>query len=90
MSTGYYYNLWNGKEIIGTCYVELFPLNVKEFHLPTMSILKEKYRNSQKITTIKIPLVDVVVEEKYNSYKVERMLDIRRKSKRQIEIIKNN
>lgn len=83
MKTGFCYPLWNGKKIVGH-YYSPDPIWGDFIEFPEISILKQPYVLKPK--SIKVPI--------YRSWsddgmviKATRMLDVRKKSNRQIAII---
>jgi len=88
MVTTHRIELWNGKKIIGYRDLGIFkPFMGKFMMIPTISPLKEKYGKSYEV--IKVP---IIIKEIYNDgieVRFRYQLDVRRKSKRQIELIKS-
>lgn len=82
----YKYELWNGHRVMGE-YCTTSPLLGKNLVLPTISELKRPY--NRKIIDITIPIITRCVKNDGVDYTIRRCLDVRKKSKRQIEIIKN-
>lgn len=80
----YSYELWNGKKSIGK-YNTVSPLNGKSLHVYEMSTLKQFYSSKPKI--IDVPIIYRCILDDGVDYTFRRCLDVRRKSKRQIEII---
>lgn len=80
MPTGYTYDIWDGKKIIGQ-YTLLTPILGKGVNI----IFKESY-NKNSYDSIIIPLA-YLTEDNGVSYTVTRVLDVRRKSKRQKKLI---
>jgi len=86
MLKGFNYELWDGKKCIGHFYSN-YPLYGKYLVLPEASVLKHQYGRPWK--EIKIPIITRHLKDDGIDYTIRRVLDIRKKSKRQIEIIKN-
>ena len=84
MITGYTYELWNGKKAIGT-WTSLSPIIGKYVTFPTISELKREY--GRHYETIEVPIMYRVINDNGVDYIVRRCLDVRRKSKRQRELI---
>lgn len=78
------YDLWNGKEVIG-CYRSLMPIRGDLLEVRTVSAFKEVYNKKYEI--IKVPVLWRTVYEDEVEIRKRRVLDVRRKSKRQIGII---
>lgn len=84
MPTGYTYGVWDGKSIIGTSSF-LFPLMGRTVVFPPIALLKEAY-SGKKCPTIEVP-IHYLVEDDGVTIKQVRVLDVRRKSKRQKAVI---
>ncbi len=80
MPTVYEYELWNGKEVIGVVSL-VFPI-VTSLTLFGESLFKQGYKKRPK--TLVVPLFARWIDHR----NMRLVLDVRRKSKRQIEIIK--
>lgn len=87
MPTYYAYELWNGKKVIGY-YNSQYQLQGLSVVIPTISELKRLYGRTYE--TITVPLgVRCISNDGIDS--VYRLyLDVRRKSKRQIKIIRGD
>jgi len=84
MPTEYKYELWNGKEVVGYFY-STFTLFGRYVHIPETSVFKQSYYTETK--SITVPLIERVVSQTATDRLTRVVLDVRRKSKRQIEII---
>lgn len=87
MITGYEYELWNGKEVVGKVYSD-YPmyLVVGEFlEVPEVSMLKQKY--DCKVKTVKFKIIYRLFET-HRDITSRLCIDVRRKSKRQIDLLK--
>ena len=85
MIVGYNYELWDGKKVVGTINVP-YTFFGREALFFDSSILKQKYRKKYKI--IKVPLTQRIVSRTATDVTYRTCLDVKRKSKRQIEVIK--
>lgn len=85
MSHFYSYELWDGKRSLGV-YSTMFPLKGMFLVIPEVSTFKQPY--NRKLKEIKLPIIYRIVEDNGVDCLTRRVLDVRRKSKRQIEIIK--
>lgn len=85
MTRTYCYELWNGKEVIGRVTL-MYPIKGKSVTFPTVSVLKALFR--RKYETITLPIAYCSISDDGVDYVVRRRLDVRRKSKRQIELVK--
>lgn len=85
MPTIYMYELWNGKKSLGH-YVTQSRLIGKELHVPMYGCLKQPYNKKWEI--IKVPIIYRLMKDNGVDCTMRRCLDVRRKSKRQIEILK--
>lgn len=86
MVMGYRYDLWNGKEIVGTHYRSSPILYGRNIVLDEVPIFKQLYGKRQK--TIVVPVYYQEVSDDGVTITIRRVLDVRKKSKRQIEILK--
>lgn len=86
MIRSYRYELWDGKKSVGE-YVTTRQLFGKYLIVPEQTILKHRYGSVWK--EIKVPIIVRVVSDDGVDYTVRRVLDIRRKSKRQIDFLKS-
>jgi hypothetical protein len=86
MSEFYVYDLWNGKEVVGT-YSSMSELAGNTLIVPYLSEFKQGY--NKKIKNIKLPLIVRVVSVNIHRGEVtyRLALDVRRKSKRQIAFL---
>jgi hypothetical protein len=84
MPTDYVYELWNGKAVVGF-YKSSSPIYGKSVHIFETSILKEIYGRKTKM--IAIPTMFRIVSTTYQDQTIRMVLDVRRKSKRQLQII---
>lgn len=85
MITGYTYELWNGKDAVGT-YTSMTPLMGHFIQVPYLSSFKQKTNRKIQIVTCRIgirKISDNGVDRTYRTF-----IDVRRKSMRQIEILK--
>lgn len=80
----YRYELWNGKEVVGH-YSTATELKGNFLAVPEMSVFKQPYRSKTK--HIEVPLAVRLIYKKGTDYTYRTFLDVRRKSKRQIELI---
>ena len=80
MPTKYRYELWNGKEVVG-CYVSINNLLLGD-HL----IIPDGFEGKQ----IKIPIIYRMTYQDHQDTHLRVCLDVSKKSKRQIEIIKSS
>jgi hypothetical protein len=87
MITGYTYELWNGSKVLGEITL-ISPVIGKYCLFYEKSILKQKYGQCAKF--IKVPICGRIIEKTYKDYTYRICLDIRKKSKRQINIILEN
>lgn len=85
MPTWYTYELWNGKAVLGTITLK-YPLRGRYFIVPTISELKREYNKTYE--EIEVPTTFRVVSDNGVDRLIRMCLDVRRKSKRQIEIIR--
>ena len=86
MLTGYTYELWNGKKVVGHK-TTMYPLLAEKFRQLEVSIFEQKYGQTPREIIVSISrrlLTDNGVDITYR-----RILDVSRKSKRQIKILKN-
>lgn len=86
MLTGYSYQLWNGKKVVGTCWFPR-PLQGAFVVIPEESMLKVRYAR-KKPTEIKFPLQWRLVKQTHNSQTFELFVCVQKKSARQIEVLK--
>lgn len=84
MSTQYLYELWNGKECVGY-HSSMFLLLGKFIVVPETPILKQLY--NKKLKTVTAPLIYRVVDDNGVDIISRRVIDVRRKSKRQIAVL---
>lgn len=84
MPTVYTYELWNGKEVVGhyCSSTRLIGLHVV---IPYVTALKSAY--GRRIKTVIVPVMHRVLPSSGVDYCVRPVLDVRRKSARQIKII---
>ena len=80
----YQYELWNGKEVVGH-YCTQYKLYGRFLVVPTMSLLKQPYRS--KCEEILFPITYRIVSDNGVERLTRIVLDVRRKSKRQIDIL---
>lgn len=87
MAMYYKYELWNGKEVVGI-YFSTFKLRLigKFIILSGRDELKRSY--SKKYESIKVPIATRLVYDDGVEYRYRLVLDVRKKSKRQIELLK--
>lgn len=79
------YELWNGKKVLGY-YNTTSILMGSELIIHTISELKRIY--GKYYEEIKIPLTCRIIRKDATEYSVRTVLDVRKKSKRQRELIK--
>lgn len=85
MAEMFKYELWNGQECLGyfsTC----FPLRGVHLVVPEVPEFKAKYRRKRKV--ISVPIINRVVSDNGVDLVLRKVLDVRRKSKRQIGLLK--
>lgn len=87
MITGYQYELWNGKEVVGH-YHSVERVVGSQLHVFTGSVLKQKYGVKPK--TIIVPITTRIISDDGMDVHLRVVLDVRRKSKRQINILGGN
>jgi hypothetical protein len=85
MNTGYSYELWNGKAVVGH-FNTFTPLYGKFLVIPSIPLLKQPY--GKKIVEVCVPVTTRFVSDDGVDIVVRRVLDVRKKSKKQIEILK--
>lgn len=85
MNLGYRYELWDGHNVIGHIFSQ-FKLMGREIVIPEVSIFKQKYDTKHK--NIKCPIVIRIVYDNGMDTLLRKVIYVRRKSKRQIEILK--
>lgn len=85
MNRIYAYELWNGKEVVGH-YVSMSPLYGRTLAVPELPPLKQSY--FRKIKRIEVPIITRVVSDDGVTMTVRIVLDVSKKSKRQIELLK--
>lgn len=84
MIKNYRYELWSGKKAVG--YYDAFaPILGNHLIVPEDSIFKRGYR--KKRATIKVPIMSVAISDDGIDLVIRRVLDVSRKSHRQIEIL---
>lgn len=83
----YKYELWNGSKVLGY-YTRLSPLTGQMLVAPEMSTLKQSY--SEKYRVIRVPIWSRIVFHDGIDITYRIYLDVRRKSKRQIDILKSS
>lgn len=86
MPTEYNYELWNGKEVVGYFHTA-HKIFGKYLIVPTISELKRHY--NRQYEEIKVPVAYRKVFDDGVDITMRTVLDVRRKSKRQIEIMNN-
>lgn len=87
MNTGYEYELWNGKEVVGKVYAD-YPMSLASgdfLEIPEVPIFKQKY--GCKVKTVRFKLRCRTIES-YRDITYRLCIDVRRKSKRQIDLLK--
>ena len=84
MPTSYRYELWNGKKVVGyyDCYSQILGHHVVVWEEST---LKQSYY--KKARSILVPLTCRVIVSNHSDTLVRTVLDVRRKSKRQIALL---
>lgn len=87
MPTHYAYELWNGKVVLGH-YGTQFPLQGLSVVIPTISELKRIYDRTYE--TITVPLRMRLVSDNGVDFTYRLYLDVRRKSQRQIQLIRGS
>lgn len=87
MITGYEYELWNGKEVVGKVYSDcpIFLIAGEFIEFPEKPILKQVY--GRKIKTVKFKIM-LRTFETYRDITSRVCIDVRHKSKRQIDLLK--
>ncbi len=80
MAVPFEYELWDGHKVVGKICLP-YEVTGKGIAILEEFILKQRY--SQKLKEIKIPIITVKTD--YKTYRI--MLDVRRKSPRQIALI---
>lgn len=80
----YLYELWNGKEVVGH-YGSIWPLMGTHIRIFEMSELKQPYGVKPK--SIECPISYRIVSDNKIDRVMRTVIDVRRKSKRQIEIL---
>jgi hypothetical protein len=83
--TGYSYELWDGEKVLGH-YQSLFPIYSNHLVVPELTTLKQPY--SKKVRQIKVPVTSRIISDTKVDIHIRIVLDVRRKSKRQIQILK--
>lgn len=84
MATYYNYELWNGEKILGY-YSATFPIRGKFLFVRPVSTFKQLYDIKPEI--IKVPIITRVVSTTATDVHSRIVLDVRKKSKRQIGIL---
>ncbi len=82
MVTGYNYELWNGREVVGV-YNSMSPLFGDYLVVPQLSIYKQPYNRKMKLD--KFNLEARYIKVSHSDTLIRIVIDVRRKSKRQIE-----
>lgn len=85
MPTRYTYEMWKGDKLIGSI-TTLSPLMGRFLYVPEVIVLKALY--SQKRTIIEIPISWKLVSDDGVNVTQKRILDVSRKSNRQIKLIR--
>jgi len=87
MKMRYEYELWNGKEVVGKVYADWpMALAAGDFlEIPEVSMFKQKY--GCKVKTVRFNLRYRTIEC-YRDITSRLCIDVRRKSKRQIDLLK--
>lgn len=86
MITGYKYELWDGKKVIG--YHQSFSLySGKYLVIPELSEFKRPY--NRKLKEFKVPIIMRIVSNSGIDVHLRTVLDVRRKSRRQIKILES-
>lgn len=85
MPKEYHYELWNGKRVLGY-YRTLFPLRGTSLTICETSILESS--SNKKLRTFSVPFGLRVISDDGMDRTVRTVLDVRRKSKRQISILR--
>lgn len=81
---GYSYPLWNGKEVVGHYYTLS---RIQGVSLVVAEVPLIKHRYGTKLKTITIPVLTHCVSDDGVTMVLERRLDVRGKSRRQISIL---
>lgn len=84
MFVGYTYEVWNGKKVIGRYNISSSILG-RFLIVPEVSIFKQSYY--KKATYIRVPVIYQFVSDNGIEVTYKRVLDVRKKSKRQIKIL---
>lgn len=85
MFGGYNYELWNGKEVIGTC--ASFGL-LRGDHVVVHEVSPLKRRYNERPKTFECPLIWRMIKDTGIEYTMRMCIDVRRKSKRQVDILR--
>lgn len=86
----YSYKLWKGKKrgVVGETH-KIYPIGGAEsVSIPEVSIFKQKY--GQKVRYVTMPVITRRISDDGVKIVLERMLDARKLSARQIEIVKGH
>lgn len=87
MITGYAYELWNGKEVVGHFH-SLTKIYGRSLVVPETGMFKRSY--FRKHPQIEVPIITRVISDNGIDVHYRICLDVRKKSKRQIEILKRS
>ncbi len=79
----YIFPVWNGKDIIGHYSSKTFTSS--RLVIPVVSEFKRFY--NKQYEDIEVPILSLVKHITKTKYEVQHVLDVRRKSKRQIDLI---
>lgn len=84
MNTGYRYELWNGKEVVGY-YHSPSRLFGKKLIIAAVSELKAVYGKTYEQITV--PIVHRTITSSHSDITIRQVLDVRKKSPRQLDLI---
>lgn len=84
MPTVYFYNIWNGKKVVGT-YITNRQIHGKFLFIQPVPLLKQLYFKVYKPKKFK--LISVLVKKTYNQTTFETMIDVKGLRKREYEIL---
>ena len=84
MNLRFFYELWDGKAVVGI-YSSRYKLAGDHIIIYEISILKQKYNSKPKV--IKVPLLIRQVNNDGIDFNYRLVLDVKKKSKRQIRIL---
>lgn len=85
MVLGHNYELWNGKEVVGHFH-SIWVLKGLSISVAEKSTFKQKY--NEHTAVIKVPMIRMVIADNGMDVTLRTCLDVRKKSRRQIEILR--